>query len=400
MTNPSPAVPVVRLSAYYFFYFMAMGALLPYWSPYLQSVGFNAVQLGQLGAMLSATKILAPYIWGSIGDHTGQRIKIIRLASLLSIICFAGVFLQPLFTSPAFWWMLAITFFYSFFWNANLPQFEVVTLEYLDKRSERYTRIRLWGSVGFIISVVLMGYLHERFGVANLPYLVIGIYLAIFFNSLVIRQRVIKKDVQPLSIVPVLRRPEVMALLTLCFLVQLSHGPYYTFFSIYMAELGYSNAVIGWLWTPGILVEILVFLVMPRWLQWMGAKNILILTMLCMVLRWLLIAYASDNLMVVIFAQTLHAMTFGAYHAIMVLMIFRYFPGRLQGRGQALYSSLSFGLGSAVGAFASGYLWSWFDPQVTFVAAAGVAVIGLFWVVRMQLPELYPRPVRMAKTEA
>ncbi|MDH3934930.1 MAG: MFS transporter, partial [Gammaproteobacteria bacterium] len=150
-----------RLSGFYLFYFASLGALLPYWSLYLKSLDFSITEIGQLMAILMATKIVAPNVWGWIADHTGQRMAIIRVASLLSIITFAGVLV-----SDAFWWLVLVLVLFSFFWNATLPQFEATTMSHLGGEMHRYSGIRLWGSVGFIVAVAGLGVLLGYLGVA------------------------------------------------------------------------------------------------------------------------------------------------------------------------------------------------------------------------------------------
>ena len=130
-------VPYWRLSAFYFCFFGLLGALFPYWSLYLQSLGYTATEIGFLLAIPMATKVIAPNIWAWIADYTGERLAIIRLGALLACLCFAGIFIDQGF--------LAITLVmtgYSFFWNAVLPQQEVVTTSFLHQRPENYSRIR------------------------------------------------------------------------------------------------------------------------------------------------------------------------------------------------------------------------------------------------------------------
>jgi len=168
-----------RLSGFYLFYFASLGALLPYWSLYLKSLDFSITEIGQLMAILMATKIVAPNIWGWIADHTGKRMTIIRMASLLAAISFAGVFL-----GNAFWWLVLVLVVFSFFWNATLPQFEATTMNHLGDDMHRYSGIRLWGSVGFILAVAGLGALFGQFSVAILPYVLLGLFALIWLNSL------------------------------------------------------------------------------------------------------------------------------------------------------------------------------------------------------------------------
>ena len=150
---PQLLVPYWRLSFFYFCFFALLGALHPYWSLYLYSKGFTVADIGILLAMPMATKIIAPNIWGWLSDYTGKRLAAIRLGAFLSCLCFLCIFIDQ-----KFWSIALVMIGYSFFWNAILPQHEVITMSYLEKTPETYSRIRLWGSIGFIISVLGGGF--------------------------------------------------------------------------------------------------------------------------------------------------------------------------------------------------------------------------------------------------
>jgi PPP family 3-phenylpropionic acid transporter len=362
-----------RLSGFYLFYFASLGALLPYWSLYLKSLDFSITEIGQLMAILMATKIVAPNVWGWIADHTGQRMRIIRIASLLAIISFAGVFV-----TDTFWWLATVLVIFSFFWNATLPQFEVTTMNHLGDDMHRYSGIRLWGSVGFIVAVAGLGVLLGHYSAAVLPYVLLGLFVLIWINSLCVPESAaghLPLGQEPLH--KVLRRPVVLSLLVVCFLVQASHGAYYSFFSLYMESFGYSTTVIGQLWALGVLSEIGVFLLMPVLMPRFGARSLLLLAVVLTTLRWLLTAFYADNLVIITLSQTLHAASFGLYHAVMIFIIHSLFTGTHQGRGQALYSSLSFGAGGAAGSLVSGYLWSGLGPQSMYLVAAAISLCAV-----------------------
>lgn len=374
-------MPYWRLSSFYLFYFAALGTLVPYWGLYLQSRGFNPAEIGELMALLMATKIIAPNIWGWIADHSGRRIPIVRFASLLATLVFCLVFWVD-----GFWPLAMAMALFSFFWNASLPQFEAVTLSYLGSQVERYSRIRLWGSVGFIFTVAGAGYLVDLFDVMIIPLLVLGLYLAIWLSSLLVPEKPWQAHPeQQGSLLSVLKRLDVQALLLVCFLMQASHGVYYSFYSIYLEMNGYSSTLIGQLWALGVVAEVLVFLIMHRLLQYFGSRLVLIVSLLLAALRWLMIGLFPQQMELLVVAQILHAATFGTFHAAAIHLIHHYFVGRHQGRGQALYASLSFGAGGAAGSLASGYLWG-LGSDLTFYISAGVAavatVIALLWVDR------------------
>ncbi len=362
-----------RLSGFYLFYFASLGALVPYWGLYLKSLGFDVTQIGQMIAILLATKVVAPNVWGWLADYTGNRMPIVRLTSLLAVLTFAGVFLDS-----GFWWLVCVMTAFSFFWNASLPQFEATTMNHLGEDTHRYSGIRLWGSVGFILAVALLGPVLDRWGAGLLPVIVLALFAFIWLGSLSVPESAaayLPLDQAPLM--HVLRRPLVLSLLCVCFLVQASHGPYYAFYTLYLEDAGYSTAVIGQLWALGVVAEIGVFLVMPVLLPRFGARRLLLFAVTLTLLRWLLIAGFVDQPAVIVFAQTLHAASFGLYHAVAIFMIHSLFTGVHQGRGQALYSSVSFGAGGAVGSLVSGYLWTGMGPQAMYLMAAGVSLVAV-----------------------
>ena len=365
-------MPYWRLSSFYFFYFAALGTLVPYWGLFLQSHSFSPAEIGELMALLMVTKFIAPNIWGWIADHTGRRMPIIRSASLLATLIFCSVF-----WAEGFWqFALAMTLF-SFFWNASLPQFEAVTFSYLGEQVHHYSRIRLWGSVGFIITVAGVGLLLDYYPISYLPIVILLLYLAIWLSSMLVPEY--EGDVQQKeqgSILEVLKQWPVQALLIVCFLMQASHGVYYSFYSIYLEENGYSSTLIGQLWALGVVAEVAVFIVMHRLLQRYSARQVLMVSLLLASLRWLLIGLYPQQLSLLWFAQLLHAATFGTFHAAAIHLIHRYFTGQHQGRGQAFYASISFGAGGAIGSLVSGYLWSDAGASVTFYLSASITLLA------------------------
>jgi len=369
-------MPYWRLSAFYLIFFSSLGTMLPYWGLYLESLGFKPAQIGELMALVMATKIISPNVWGWIADHTGKPMAIVRLGSLAAAVAFSAVLF-----GHSFLWLAVVMTVFSFFWNASLPQFEATTFSHLGNQLHRYSSIRLWGSIGFILAVTVLGSIFEAVGIGALPAILLTLMIGIWLMSLLVPERESPVVSHHLPLRDVLRRPEVIALLVVCFLMQASHGPYYTFYSIYLEDHGYSRTLIGWLWALGVIAEVLVFMFMHRLVPRFGLRNIFLASLLCAALRWALIGLYVDSLPIMVFAQTLHAASFGIYHAVSIQLIHQYFTGRNQGRGQALYSSLSFGAGGAVGSLYSGYMWSSAGPLATYFLAAmiGAAAFVVAW---------------------
>lgn len=365
-------MPYWRLSGFYGVYFASLGIIVPYWSLYLKSLDFDSRAIGELMAILMATKIIAPYIWSWIADHSGQGMKIIRLGSVLSAVSFIGVFMDS-----SFWWLALVMLLFSFFWNATLPQFEANTMNHLGEDTHRYSVVRLWGSLGFVAAVVVIGSLLDEHGYQLVPVSVFILYVLISVFSFLVKEAPHKSHhTSQVSILLVLKQPHILALLLICFLAQMSHGPYYTFYSIYLKQFGYSSSTLGWLWALGVIAEIMLFMVMHRLMPRYGASFLLAAALLLTSIRWLLIGFFVDSLPVVIVAQCLHAASFGLYHAVAIELFHRNFQGRLQGRGQALYSAVSFGAGGAIGTLMSGAYWDVYSPQLIFGVAAAISFIA------------------------
>jgi MFS transporter, PPP family, 3-phenylpropionic acid transporter len=365
-------VPYWRLSGFYFLFFVTVGIFLPYWSLYLKSIGMDARHIGILSAILVFSKVFTSYFWGWIVDHTGRRIRVIQLASLFSVISFsAALFVQ------SFWGLAIILFVFSLFWSASLPQIEAATLTHLGDSSHAYTSIRVWGSVSFIITVWLLGVLFEYISIANVPSLILVSMVVVWLISLFIPEQISgEHDHDHENLRVILFRPQVLALFVVCFLMLASHGPYYTFYSIYLEDNGYSSTIIGQMWALGVIAEVVLFMMMRRLVGIFSLKNLMIASLLLAGLRWLLIGFFIDSLLLLIIAQLFHAATFGLYHAVAIQYIHKFFRGRLQGRGQALYSSVSFGAGMAIGSLVSGYVWDRAGAVDCFAGAALLALIA------------------------
>lgn len=355
---------------------------MPYWSLYLKDIGFNTVQIGELFALLVGTKIIAPNLWGWIADHTQKSMPVIRITSFFAALLFtAFLFVQ------GYWWFMLITASFSFFWNASLPQFEAITFFHLKAEPHRYSQIRLWGSIGFIVAVLGVGAIIDDLPLIALP-ISIGVLLALTgFTALIVPEaRAISYDLQTTGILQILKKPEVIAFFTVGMLLQIAHSPYYVFYSIYLNQYHYSATLTGSLWAIAVIAEIVLFLYMRRILARFSLRAIFLTSIALAVIRWLMIAWCADNPGLLILAQLLHAATFGGAHVAAIHLVHLYFGHRHQGKGQALYGSLCYGLGGMLGSFYAGYYWDSTGPVFVYSVGAIVCVIAwfitYFWIGR------------------
>ena len=366
-------LPYWRLSGFYFFHFAFIGAFAPYWGLYLHSLSFDAFQIGVLMSLLHVMRIFAPTAWGWLADHTGRRMLIVQLAAITGLVSYCGVFF-----GESFYWLFIIMALMSFFWSASLPLIEATTLSHLGESTARYGSIRSWGSLGFICAVIGIGYLLDTTEIVSLLWWVLGFKLGIvIFSWRIPEAEVTSHSTDSLSVKQILKKPGVLAFFIACLLMAFAHGPYYTFYSIYLVEYGYSKGTIGWLWAVGVICEIGIFFLIPRLMNWLSLKQVLAFSFCCAVIRFLMIGWWVEWPAIVLFAQILHAATYGAHHVAAMMVIHHFFRGRHQAKGQTFYTSFTFGIGGALGGIFSGYAWGWMGPEFTFSISALAAFLGL-----------------------
>jgi PPP family 3-phenylpropionic acid transporter len=365
-------VPYGRLGGFYFFYFAYLGAFAPFFSLYLESIGLTPFDIGIVMALPQLTRIVAPHLWSWLADTTSKPVWVVRLTGVAGTIVFFAIFVSTRFSV-----VFATIFAMTFFWSAALPLMEATTLTYLGTETTRYGRIRVWGSIGFIAAVVSIGYALDRLPLGAVPVLVLAMMVSMLVCTFLVPEAPVAHHSEETSVSHVIFKPEVIALIAAGACMSAAHGPYYTFFSIYLVAEGYSKAATGWLWALGVICEIAIFAWMPRLFRACPLRQILIASFALAVVRFLAIGWLVQSLAALLAAQVLHAATFGAFHAASIGYVHRFFKGRLQSRGQAIYGSVSFGLGGAIGGFASGYVWDHWGAPLTFSLAAAAALLGM-----------------------
>lgn len=369
------ALPYWRLSGYYFFYFAFIGGFSPYFGLYLQERTFSAWDIGVLMSQMQLMRMFAPYLWGALADRCQHPVRIVRLASVLSLVGFLIFFIARDFLS-----MLLAMAVLAFFWSAALPLVETITFVHLHENPAHYSRIRLWGSIGFIVAVMATGALLDRIPLSGLLWVLFATLAGIAICALALPTTTREEAEEATPIDRILRQPQVRALLVACFAMAAAHGALYVFYSIYLNAHQYSKWLVGCLWSLGVIAEIVVFYHMADLLHRFSLRTILLACFAAAVVRFLIIAWGVEWLLLLVLAQLLHGLTFGAYHAASVAAINRWFPGRCQGRGQALYSSLSFGAGGLLGSVLSGWTWELLGPAPTYMLSSSLALAGLLCV--------------------
>jgi len=361
-----------RLSRFYFFYYFFVGLYVPYWGLYLQSKSFTAFQIGVLLSLFQISRIFAPNFWGWLADHTNKRARWIRLASFIGCLGYIGIF-----WADSFFLIFLVMMSMSLFTSSTIPLAESLTLSHLASTNGSYSNIRLWGSVGFIIASFFLGILIDKYSVTILVWALLLTQLIILFLSFSIPDKKFELigDTKR-SIWKILKKPEVISLLIGCALMVSSHGLLYNFYSIFLKEQNYSSSLIGLLWSIGVIFEIFIFILMPKILDKVNLKEVLLISLFLAVIRFFLIGYYVDILWVLILAQILHAATFGSFHVASVELVSNHFNREHHSRGQSIYNSITYGLGGTIGGLGGGYMIDQYGASSTFMLSSIFPLIG------------------------
>ncbi len=371
-----------RLGAYYLAYFTYAGALVPYFPLWLAAQGFGAPQIALVLAMPQVARVFAPALWGWLADHGGRQRAIVIFGAFAVCLGFATLYLVRGVTGVAL-----VMLVLSLLAAGAMPLVEATALAATEGRAGSYGPIRLWGSIGFMLAVLGTGAWLDHHGaetVLDIVVLLSAIVCVVAFGIPARARPPEHADGERLG--ALLRRADVIAFFAACMCMQAAHGALYGFFSLYLEAAGYSKAATGALWTVGILAEVAVFLWLPQLMRRFSLRALLIASFICAALRFAAIAWAVDLLLVLVAAQILHAATFGSFHAASIAAVHRLFPGRVAARGQAVYSSLTYGIGGAAGTLAAGWIWEAFGAAPSFLASALLGAVGALlvaWKVRV-----------------
>lgn len=377
-----------KLSRFYFIYYFFVGAFTPYWGLYLQSEKFSVADIGILMSLFQISRIFAPNFWGWLADHTAKRAPWIRLTAGLGLIGFIAVF-----WAHGFLWLFLVMATLSFFTSSTLPLTESLTFAHLTNTKGHYSRIRMWGSLGFIVAAITLGFLIDAFGIKSLLWFVLAVQITLFALTFTLPEaKIAPHETDHFSIWQIIKQPQVIALLVGCGLMVTAHGVLYNFYSIYLSEHGYSKGTIGLLWAVGVVCEIVMFAYMPKLMARFSLKQILLTSLILAVLRFGVIGLAPDHLWIIILTQTLHAATFGSFHAASVELINHFFNGKHHAKGQAIYNSVAYGVGGTIGGLAGGFALQYWGGQKTFMLAALFPLAG-FLVIALGLKLNSPQHV-------
>ena len=357
---------------FYFLYFAAFGIYTPYWTLFLRNLQFSPMQIAVLVAIPSAARIFLPPVYGYMADRWKARTSIIAVSCLAQLLPLTLILRFHSF--PA---LVALVCAFAFF-NAPVLSFAEATAQEEQEKGELdYGKTRLWGTISFIVLAVIFGRILDT---EDSDWILYGFLVFLLFlsaASLWMPEGKIRFDLRHEHLREALTTPATWIFLLVAFLMYLSHGTFYGFFSIYLSELGYTDSRIGLQWAVAAGSELSIFFFASRILPRYGSRGLLAACCLAAALRWLLIG-SMHSFQWLIAVQTMHAFTFGLFHITSMRLVHRLFPEGSRSFGQALYTSFSGGLGSVLGLLLSGRLWANWHGRTFYVNA--VIMAGAFFL--------------------
>ncbi|MDG4721038.1 MULTISPECIES: MFS transporter [Thalassospira] len=359
--------------------FLVQGVFLPYWPVWLKAQGLSAGEIGILLSLPNWVRVFADPLIAQRADRTGNRkTPMLWLAGIyaLSILAFP--------VSSNFWWLAALSVVIGFTFSPLLPLGTTITVHECKARQLDYGRVRLWGSLAFILASYGAGWVLDG---TSVEWIVWMLFIAGIVNFAITTLMPDPQTDRPLrsgsSLIYLLRKPVFLIYLGCIGFAQGSHGTYYSFASVHWETVGYSHEMIGIFWSTGVVAEIVLFAIAGRFVRGRHPGILFALGATAGILRWTVLG-SSDDVWMIFLVQPLHAMTFGITHLAAVSFIARAIPQQLATSAQSLMATLSMGvfLGSSI--WASGPLYGYFGSHAYYFMAglSSIALLFAFWLMR------------------
>jgi PPP family 3-phenylpropionic acid transporter len=369
-----PYKPIISIQ--YFAYFGVLGVYLPFFNLYCYHLGFNGIQIGTISSLRAIVLVIFSIFWSFIADRFQKRKSIFVVCTWLSTIIWSLYFF-----SDSYWVFLFITGLYGLFYAPIIAFLEAFTIDILGKKKGEYGSIRAWGSISFITMVLVLGYVIELFTIKIILWV---IFLGSLFQAaLSMKMPGITStgNTRLFSKVKFFLRGRVVVFLFCAFLMLVSHGMYYGFFSIHLVSLGYGSLFVGLAWALASVAEVAVMIKSKFIFKHLSYEKALIVSFVVAAVRWLLIGNVRSPFSILLL-QLLHAITYGMFHMASILYIDLLSPDETKTIGQAVNNATTYGLGLMAGFFLSGILYEHFDATTGFFTSGIIALFaGIIFVV-------------------
>jgi PPP family 3-phenylpropionic acid transporter len=378
MTGPKPSPTALRLALFYAASFLVVGVQLPFWPVWLAGRGLDATEIAAVFAAALWAKVVATPAIGALADRLGRRRAVMVALAAASLFGYAALWL-----AAGFWEILWLNLAAGVAQSALMPLGDSITLAAVRHDGLDYGRVRLWGSVSFVVAAVASGALLAGAAGNRVLALILGAMALLLAACAAL----------PSARSPPATRARWSALgrfaadrrfwlfVAAASALQSSHQLYYGFGTLYWRSLGFSDPVIGCLWAEGVVAEIGLFWLGGRLAARLGPLGLMALSGVAGIVRWSLAGLAT-NLAAAAAVQLLHALTFGAGHLGAMLHLSRTVPASAAASAQAVYAAVSAGLGSGLVMLGAGALYAGLGGRA-YPFMAVLSALGLAGVARL-----------------
>lgn len=339
------------ISTQYFLYFGVLGVFLPFFNLYCYHIGFDGFQIGVLNATRSLVMVAFSIFWSIIADRYRMRRRIYLLCNLVSTVVWSFYLFHLDFLT-----VLLITVVHVIFHAPIIAFLEAFSMDVLGKDKNRYGHVRVWGSLSFIVTVSAVGYVTRYYPV---EVILIFITAGATLQTITATRMPAVKSVSAINFrsLPELFIHRRFSIFLFCaFLMLVSHGTYYGFYSIHLEKLGYDRSFIGFSWALASISEIVVMMNSQRIFKRFPIEKVLLFSFVIATLRWTILSVAQSAIALV-FSQLFHAITYGTFHIASILYIDRLTPEKGKTVGQSINNAVTYGIGMMVGFFFNGYFY-------------------------------------------
>ncbi len=366
--------PGARMAVFYAALFAAIGVNIPFWPIWLSSRGLGPAEIGMIVSIGLAMKVIANPILGHLADRSGRRRSLMVMLSIGAAFAYGSFWFGHTFMVLA---LISMCFFA--FWSPLIPLGENLTMMLVREHGLDYGRIRLWGSVGFIVASVGAGLVlsgRDPDQVPDLIYMMVtGAIVLVSLSCMAVpRSTPPRAEARRWTTLQVLADRRFVVFLVCAALIQASHSAYFAFASLHWKALGHSELIIGLLWGLGVFAEIALFMFAKQAVARVGALGLLMCGAVAGFVRWSLMPI--DLPLALLFPlQLLHAFTFGAAHLGAMYFITEQIEQKFSATAQGLYSSAVMGIALSAATLLSGYLFEAHGAAV-FLAMAAMSLGG------------------------
>ena len=359
-----------RLASFYGIYFVLIGFVSAFWPLWLTDRGITETDIGIILASGVFAKVFVSPSIALLADRRGDRKRLM----IILTFCSAAVFSTFQYVD-SFWSILLVTVIFFLAWSSILPLGESLTMLNTRAHGLDYGRLRLWGSVGFIVATVGGGLILTGRNVDTIFWLILASAISVFVVCWFLpNTKTEKSDQGKVPLWTMLTDGKFVLFIAACALIQSTHSIYYGFGTIHWKNAGFDEITIGALWAEGVLAEIILFIYGTKLIAKLGSSQLILLGGMAAIIRWT-ITGLSDDLSVLVVLQALHAFTFGATHLGAIHYISDTVAPNQSATAQSLYAVAVSGVGMAIGLALSGKLYATFSGGAYFVMA-GVGLVG------------------------